>query len=94
MRRARRKINTWLTPLSLRRFSTAAAKGAPKPSSHPDKPKAKTAENPKLLKKKLKASMGAGGNALEGLTFVITGATEDRPREEVRVVQEVVFSRR
>ena len=41
--------------LDMWRFSTAASKAAPKPSSHPEKKKPKTAENPKLLKKKLKA---------------------------------------
>ena len=41
--------------LDMWRFSTAATKAAPKPSSHPEKKKPKTAENPKLLKKKLKA---------------------------------------
>ena len=65
------------------RFTTAATKGAPKPSSNPEKKKPKTAENPKIAAKLLKASMQSSSSALDGFTFVITGATEERPRDEV-----------
>ena len=53
----------------------------------PDEPqsnkKPKTAENPKIAAKLLKASMQSSSSALDGFTFVITGATEERPRDEV-----------